>query len=264
MKKIILKIFILFTGPLLFAQTGINTDTPSAELDIVSKGNTGATKALEINNSSSTEMITVLNNGNVGIGNTTPSVKLDINNGTVAGAIKITDGTQGEGKVLTSDANGLASWSATAVTSLYILSSNVYVPNGPSDFRVTTHPVPGVTAGSNERFLLNTNANITNLNPAGTFTSSPAGFSYKIPVNGLYRITLYVDVGVTGSRININAYRGTSVVKSNGDVTPGGVASTMINIWNLQAGDIVVPFSSGTIAGTNQLVETTFTIERVN
>jgi hypothetical protein len=45
------------------------------------------------------------NGGNVGIGVTTPAAKLDI-----VGSIKITDGTQGVGKVLTSNASGLASW----------------------------------------------------------------------------------------------------------------------------------------------------------
>lgn len=43
--------------------------------------------------------------GNLGIGNINPAAKLDI-----LGNIKITDGTQGSGKVLISDANGLASW----------------------------------------------------------------------------------------------------------------------------------------------------------
>ncbi len=42
---------------------------------------------------------------NVGIGTTTPTARLD-----VVGKIKISDSTQGAGKVLTSDANGLASW----------------------------------------------------------------------------------------------------------------------------------------------------------
>jgi len=45
--------------------------------------------------------------GSVGIGTTTTNAKLDI-----AGNIKITDGTQGAGKILTSDASGLASWAA--------------------------------------------------------------------------------------------------------------------------------------------------------
>ncbi|WP_435625642.1 tail fiber domain-containing protein [Flagellimonas sp.] len=43
--------------------------------------------------------------GNVGIGVTYPSTSLD-----VAGTVKIQGGNPGEGKVLTSDANGLASW----------------------------------------------------------------------------------------------------------------------------------------------------------
>lgn len=46
------------------------------------------------------------NTGNVGIGTTNPGAKLE-----VAGQIKITGGTPGAGKVLTSDASGLASWS---------------------------------------------------------------------------------------------------------------------------------------------------------
>ncbi len=44
-------------------------------------------------------------NGRVGIGTASPSAKLEVN-----GTVKITDGTQGAGKVLTSDATGLAFW----------------------------------------------------------------------------------------------------------------------------------------------------------
>ncbi|MDP2815593.1 MAG: hypothetical protein Q8O19_02810, partial [Rectinemataceae bacterium] len=45
--------------------------------------------------------------GNVGIGTYTPTAKLE-----VAGQVKITGGSPGAGKVLTSDASGLASWLA--------------------------------------------------------------------------------------------------------------------------------------------------------
>ncbi|MEO8150895.1 MAG: hypothetical protein ABI723_24895 [Bacteroidia bacterium] len=51
------------------------------------------------------DLVINTNTGNVGIATSTPAAKLD-----VAGNIKITDGTQGAGKVLTSDANGLATW----------------------------------------------------------------------------------------------------------------------------------------------------------
>ena len=58
--------------------------------------------------------ISITGAGNVGIGTTTPDAKLDIR-----GAIKIVDGTEGNDKVLTSDANGLASWQTPASGSLW-------------------------------------------------------------------------------------------------------------------------------------------------
>ena len=66
--------------------------------------------------------------GNVGIGTTSPGAKLEI-----AGQIKITGGAPGAGKVLTSDAGGLASWntpSSGSVTGSGILN---YVPKWTPD-----------------------------------------------------------------------------------------------------------------------------------
>lgn len=57
--------------------------------------------------------MSIMETGNVGIGTTTPTEKLEIN-----GSIKITDGTQGVGKVLISDANGVGSWGNTANSAL--------------------------------------------------------------------------------------------------------------------------------------------------
>jgi hypothetical protein len=51
------------------------------------------------------ERISILDNGQVGINNINPQAMLDVN-----GTLKISGGSPGDGKVLTSDAAGLASW----------------------------------------------------------------------------------------------------------------------------------------------------------
>ena len=62
---------------------------------------------------------TVFDQGNVGIGLADPDAKLE-----VAGQIKITGGSPGLGKVLTSDASGLASWETAASGGLWSLSGS--------------------------------------------------------------------------------------------------------------------------------------------
>jgi hypothetical protein len=71
-------------------------------------------------------MILQNNSGNVGIADPDPVAKLSI-----GGNIKIADGTQGINKVLTSDANGLASWQALpAASNMWTASgSNMYNNN---------------------------------------------------------------------------------------------------------------------------------------
>ncbi len=68
---------------------------------------------------------TAITGGNVGIGTLTPSTKLE-----VAGQIKITGGSPGANKVLTSDSTGLATW-----------SNNVNVGN----YGTVTNPITGKT-----------------------------------------------------------------------------------------------------------------------
>ncbi len=70
-----------------------------------------------INFSTNGQQRMVLNNGGqLGIGTLNPTAKLDVNGtANINGAIKITDGTQGANKILTSDANGNASWQGSVV-----------------------------------------------------------------------------------------------------------------------------------------------------
>ena len=58
-----------------------------------------------INESGVEPHFNIIPGGNVGIGTSGPTAKLDI-----VGTVKIVDGTEGAGKVLTSDVDGLASW----------------------------------------------------------------------------------------------------------------------------------------------------------
>jgi hypothetical protein len=80
---------------------GFGTDTPQNSVDIGGNLAIGASYA----GVSVAPLNSMIVQGNVGIGTTNPGAKLE-----VVGNVKIADGTQGAGKVLTSDANGLATW----------------------------------------------------------------------------------------------------------------------------------------------------------
>lgn len=103
MKKKFFIVLMTSVSIITFSQTGnvgINTTLTTNTLTVNGNSSVGtgyATIAAPVNG--------MLIEGNVGIGTVAPAAKLDIN-----GKIKITDGTQGDGKVLTSDANGVASW----------------------------------------------------------------------------------------------------------------------------------------------------------
>jgi hypothetical protein len=62
-----------------------------------------------ISSTTRSNALTILKNGNTGIGFDAPAEKLEIN-----GKIKIVDGNQAAGKVLTTDANGVGTWQAAS------------------------------------------------------------------------------------------------------------------------------------------------------
>jgi hypothetical protein len=90
------------------AQVGVNTSAPQGVFHV----NSNTTS--DPNNNNKTDDVIISNTGNVGIGLINPAAKLDIKTtGTTAApvpGIKIVDGNQADGRVLHSDANGLATW----------------------------------------------------------------------------------------------------------------------------------------------------------
>jgi hypothetical protein len=100
-------------------------------LKVAGNSNTSASFALKVLDNSSTNLMVVRNDGNVGIGTSSPSKKLDVN-----GSVKITDGSEGLGKVLTSDAAGVASWQAPSITTTSVFANQSIgsVNSTPSSF----------------------------------------------------------------------------------------------------------------------------------
>jgi hypothetical protein len=92
--------------------------------------------------------------GDVGFGTDTPTTKLHVVKST-SGALRIEDGTQGLGRVLTSDVNGLATWQnpITLGTGWALIgNSAITTPTTPTTYGTST-------IGAAQNFIGTTNAN---------------------------------------------------------------------------------------------------------
>ncbi len=148
-------------------------------------------------------------NGNLGIGTTTPGAKLEVN-----GQVKITGGTPGLNKVLTSDATGLATWSTLTPSGLgaWSLTGNAGTVDG-TNFIGTTDNVPlnfrvnNVLSGKIDPILDN------------TFFGYEAGYSNSIGKwnVGIGKASLYNMNSGTG---NANVAIGHSTLYAN--ISGGG------------------------------------------
>ena len=109
MKKNITLIAALIINVALYSQVGINTENPQGIFNIDGGKDNPTTGSAHTAAQQRNDLVFAAN-GNLGLGTISPTTKLHIDNGTTNGAIRIVDGTQAAGKVLTSDANGVATW----------------------------------------------------------------------------------------------------------------------------------------------------------
>jgi hypothetical protein len=110
-----LTIQTLVGNELEFISTGTNAD-----IHANSQFNIGSSASLHLQTAGSTRLY-VSPLGNIGVGTTSPGALFDV----TGGQIKITDGSEGAGKVLTSNATGLASWTTLALP--YALGNGLYL-----------------------------------------------------------------------------------------------------------------------------------------
>lgn len=84
MKKNIKAIMLVLISMVIMSENisaqnvGVNTLTPRAALEVKGVGNTTASKTMRIVNSSGVEILTMLDNGRLGLGQVAPAVRLDL------------------------------------------------------------------------------------------------------------------------------------------------------------------------------------------
>jgi hypothetical protein len=170
----------------------------------------------------------------VGIGTDNPVATLD-----VQGTLRVADGTQGTGKVLTSDANGLASWVTNPSSNSWSLTGNSGTSSG-TNFIGTTDNVPlmfkvnNQQAGKIEQTTSNTSFGFNSMKTNSSGTSNSAfGFDAMYSnTTGNYNTasglnTLYSNTIGTGN----SAYGGLALFynTSGGYNTATGLQALFLN-----------------------------------
>lgn len=221
-----------------FAQVGINTTTPTAELEIVTTNSSGATKAFSIVNSSGTVLLTVTNNGEVRVNSLAAGGQVVADN---TGKLQIATTTYSPGdiknSILTADHQGWIKLDGRAVTAftttqraqLNTLGFTTNIPNATNTVLMQLPQPVGTVSGSMQKNI--TQANLPNINfpTATTSTTGNHSHGHNAPgTSGAYGLIFRsspgqnntvrdTDSGGSGNEPNITGTPGALVINNNGN-----------------------------------------------
>lgn len=120
--------------------------TLSQDIESTLSGSSAA-QGFTVKTAAGTPIFTIRGDGKVGIGTVTPSTVLDVN-----GQLKMSGGTPGLGKVLTSDANGLATWTTPSTGGVTL--DQAYDQGGAGAGRTITADAGAVVVQGNGGFVV--------------------------------------------------------------------------------------------------------------
>ena len=219
-----------------------------------------------------TTKFTISSAGDVGIGTITPGAKLE-----VAGQVKITGGTPGAGKVLTSDASGLASWqtpTSSCGTPSEQWIAHTYPGYANTYIYLTRLPAPSYTYGG-QTFLVYDPVKIYtgglsafNANPQSAIASAPtipvgAGRDLRFILNTAQlasESSSAQSTAITGFSSSIaNKYLCTTNTVNATSCHTNNVGSWVPGIGYTVGGPIYESYSDGNssvVMGTGQIIGT--------
>lgn len=195
-----------------------------------------------------TARIFIDGSGNVGMGTATPGTKLE-----VAGQVKITGGSPGAGKVLTSDADGLASW-ATPTVGAHNHFGQSWEGSAPIGLTIRNNQNTGKALAAVAQSVSGTNIGVE-----GTVVGNN-GIGVWGTVEGQNPVTnYYYEAGVAGNANTKIGVYGQSTFGNAGVFKTMAEASVKATILAEAAGHTALELNNGFIkvSGTNK---TAFTV----
>lgn len=256
-KRIILYLILFYLPLMAISQIGVNTENPKALLHIDGRSSVATTNPStgNVTPAQAVDDIVITNDGLVGIGTLTPTVKVDIANTYNGSALSLKDGNEGQNQVLISDADGFGRWSSVGATwfATLIRAKEIIAP------------ALGTTLIKDY-----TNERLSDLNQGSTDAVSGI---IVVPFTGNYKLTITGWYANTFAPIVNLPYRATPVLYINGSATDWapyiygttlsfGVAPTYVCMRKLNAGDSLSIYldhsnyyTANRAAGINFIVE---------